>query len=185
MSRPEIAGDLRPAPYNPREITEHRLSLLEGSMTEFGDLSGIVFNRATGRLVGGHQRLKKIPPEAYIHRTEDYDPPTDVGTVAHGFIEYRGERWAYREVDWPVEIEKLANIAANKHGGEFDLPVVRDILDELDTGVLDLTLSGFDEGELERLMAPVHNDDPESADEHTTRGVSTITCPDCGKEFER
>lgn len=49
---------LDPSAY--REIKA--LRALQKSMAEFGDLSGIVFNRRTGNLIGGHQRIKIIDP---------------------------------------------------------------------------------------------------------------------------
>ncbi len=62
--------DLKPAEYNPRTISDDQLERLKKSLEEFGDLSGIVFNRQTGNLVGGHQRLKVIPEGADIDKTE-------------------------------------------------------------------------------------------------------------------
>lgn len=56
-------SNLNPAPYNPRKITDKKLAMLQKSMAEFGDLSGIVCNTRTGHLVGGHQRLKVFSPD--------------------------------------------------------------------------------------------------------------------------
>jgi len=50
--------DIKSAGYNPRTITDEQLKMLNKSLQTFGDLSGIVYNRRTGNLVGGHQRLK-------------------------------------------------------------------------------------------------------------------------------
>jgi len=36
---------LKPAGYNPRKITDKKLEMLKKSLEEFGDLSGIIFNR--------------------------------------------------------------------------------------------------------------------------------------------
>ena len=61
-SKPEPTSipDLKPAPYNPREITADALKRLQRSVEEFGDISGIVWNRQTGNMVSGHQRLKAL-----------------------------------------------------------------------------------------------------------------------------
>lgn len=48
---------LNAAPYNPREIGKRELAGLRESVREFGLLQPIVWNRRTGRVVGGHQRL--------------------------------------------------------------------------------------------------------------------------------
>lgn len=149
--------DLEPAPYNPRRITDEKLAALGRSMARFGDLSGIVFNRRTGRVVGGHQRLKHLPPDAAVTITERLDRPNKQGTVALGYVDWQGERWTYREVDWSEEDEKAANIAANKHGGEWDIPKLEDLLAELDAGGYDLGLLGFDEQELQRLLPTLHD----------------------------
>jgi hypothetical protein len=53
-------SDLKSASYNPREISEKSFEGLKCSIEEFGDLSGIVFNKRTGNLVAGHQRVKAI-----------------------------------------------------------------------------------------------------------------------------
>ena len=62
--------DLKSAGYNPRTITDEQLGWLKKSLEEFGDLSGIVFNRRTGNTVGGHQRLKCLPPDAKIEKKD-------------------------------------------------------------------------------------------------------------------
>jgi DNA modification methylase len=50
--------DLRPADYNPRSISDAALEGLAKSMSEFGIVEPIIWNRRTGHVVGGHQRLK-------------------------------------------------------------------------------------------------------------------------------
>ncbi len=130
--------DLKAAKYNPRKISEKKLDMLGKSMKEFGDLSGIIFNRRTGNLVGGHQRIKHLRPEWEVVK-EDFED--DLGTVAKGYIKTPFGDWVYREVDWPEKKEKAANIAANKHGGEFDLPMLDGVLSDLKD--IDLDLTGF------------------------------------------
>ncbi len=146
--------DLRPSAYNPRKITEKKLDMLGKSMKEFGDLSGIIFNRRTGNLIGGHQRIKHLRPEWEIRKE---DSPDELGTVAKGFIKTPFGDWVYREVDWPEKKEKAANIAANRHGGEFDFPMLDGILSDLDD--MDLELTGFSEDEL--FKEPLHHEEME------------------------
>lgn len=50
--------ELNPAEYNPREITDDALIGLKNSLEEFGLVQNLVWNRRTGDLVGGHQRMK-------------------------------------------------------------------------------------------------------------------------------
>lgn len=122
-------SDLKPASYNPRNISDRKLKTLGTCMSEFGDLSGIVFNRRTQRLVSGHKRLETIPGDALVYKQSFTD---DTGTVAVGFIELGdGDRLLYREVDWPEDREKAANITANREFGEYDEQKLRSVLDSI------------------------------------------------------
>lgn len=148
-----ILSDLKPNPKNPRTISDEKLKALEKTISEFGDLSGFVYNRRTKRLVGGHQRAKVLPPDAKVNVTKLYESPTKRGTVASGFLSFKGERFSYREVDWPELKEKAANLAANKGGGEWDLDMVGEWMRELDGSDFDLDLTLFDESERQDFLA--------------------------------
>ena len=164
-------GSLKPAGYNPRKISQPQLDRLGRAMAYFGDLSGIVVNRGTGNVVGGHQRLLHLDPDWVIVS----EPHTDeVGTVAFGHIDTPWGRWAYREVDWPESKELAANIAANKHGGEWDIPKLKAILTEIDTGDIDIDITGFDEVEVKDLF----DNDPAAQDGN---GVESKKCTKCGQ----
>jgi len=78
-------------------------------------------------LIGGHQRLKIL-----IERGET---EIDVSVV-----ELTDNR------------EKALNLALNKIRGDWDLPKLKDLLQELDTGEFDMSIIGFDEDEIEDLM---------------------------------
>jgi len=52
--------ELDPAPYNPRSISPDALDGLRHSVERFGLVEPIVWNQQTGRVVGGHQRLKVL-----------------------------------------------------------------------------------------------------------------------------
>ncbi|MFM7852284.1 MAG: ParB N-terminal domain-containing protein, partial [Flammeovirgaceae bacterium] len=56
-------SNLNPNPKNPRKISEEGLKALKTSLEKFGDLSGVVYNRTTKQLVGGHQRVKIFQKE--------------------------------------------------------------------------------------------------------------------------
>lgn len=141
--------DLKPAEYNPRKITEEKLAALKKSLAEFGDLSGIVYNRRTARLIGGHQRIKTFDLSWPITKEETQDGR---GTVAHGYVETPHGRITYREVDWLEAKEKAANIAANKHGGEWDEVMLAELLGELKAGEFDPDLLGFDAAEIDKIL---------------------------------
>ncbi|MHC1697761.1 MAG: hypothetical protein AB9919_06835 [Geobacteraceae bacterium] len=144
-------SQLATAEYNPRKISKERLALLRTQLAEFGDLSGIVFNNRTARLVGGHQRISALEASWPIVK-ENYRDET--GTVAVGHIDTPFGRFSYREVDWDEHKEKLANLAANNPAGEFDNDLLKPMLLELDASDLDIKLSGLPEAKIEKFLLP-------------------------------
>jgi hypothetical protein len=152
-----IASGLKANAANPRTITDEKLAALKAAMIAFGDLSGVVNNLTTGNQVGGHQRVKVLG-DAPITILNRFEQPTRQGTVAEGYIEFEGERFVYREVQWSPDKEKAAMIAANKHGGDWDIPGLSTLLLELDEADFELPLTGFTERELEHLIPDIAND---------------------------
>jgi len=147
-------SDLSAWEKNPRKITAAQARILRSTMEKYGDLSGIVFNSALGKLVGGHQRKTQLPDSAPITITDSFDPPTAHGTVCEGYIEWNGERYKYREVRWPDEkFHAAAAIAANEAGGDWEWAELKNILVELDDGSFNLEETGFEMHELENLFA--------------------------------
>jgi hypothetical protein len=140
-------NEISPAKYNPRKISDEAMGRLTKSLAEFGNIQPITWNARTGNVVGGHQRLKVYQA---MGKTE-----VDV--------------WA---VDLDEQKEKAANIALNKLAGEFDLPLLKDILQEIDTGDLDLEITGFGMEEIAEMMemAPPEN----SLQEYTQKIKSPI-----------
>lgn len=152
---PQTVADLRPAGYNPRTITADQQKMLKGSLEEFGDIGVIIFNRRTGRLIGGHQRSKLLDPNWPIVKEAHDDGK---GTVAKGYIQTPFGHLTYREVDWDEQKEKAANVAANKHGGQFDDDLLAQLLQELNNQGYDMALTGFDDDELKALLDDGKND---------------------------
>jgi DNA modification methylase len=99
---PRCLADLKDASYNPREISDTAAFGLAASLSEFGDISGIVFNTKTGNLVCGHQRVSEL-------------------RKAHGDLKIKAGRietpdghvFVVRLVKWTEEMERVANVAAN------------------------------------------------------------------------
>lgn len=111
MKTLQTLEDLAPAAYNPRKISAKAASGLSKSIEEFGDISGITWNRRTGNLISGHQRVEQL---------------RKLGAILHdGAVQIkRGDkihRFDVRVVDFTVAQEKAANVAANNPhiGGEF------------------------------------------------------------------
>lgn len=183
---PETVSGLKPDPANPRKITETAAEKLARSMEEFGDLSGVVRNVVTDELVGGHQRVARFvadnPP---VTVTERFDETTAVGTLAHGFVTWRGERWSYREVAWERPKQVAANIAANnpEMQGEFSFPILADAVAYLEGEGYDASLTGFDEGQREQIMTWTPDDPPADFKKVDESLAIEHRCPQCGYEW--
>lgn len=181
--------DLKPSPQNPRRISQSEIDRLEKSMDQFGDLSGLVFNRRTKQIVGGHMR-RRLFDEGWpivIERKGKPGKALDThGTVATGYVENpeTKARWTYREVDWPIKREAAANIAANIHGGEFDPLMLRDTIEFVDDGTLDLDLIGGAEF-VEESMTWTPESQNGNTESLSGSGGGTLTvCPECHHEFK-
>lgn len=104
-STAELVGD----GANPRRMTDEAAGGLAASLKRFGDLSGIVFNRQTGELVTGHQRMNQI-------RAEYGDLPIELIDAAaglHGIRVDDSHFFPVRIVDWTPAVQRAANVAAN------------------------------------------------------------------------
>lgn len=160
-------NELRADPKNPRRIDKSEYESLKRAMMKFGDLSGIVLNQRTGELVGGHMRVrvfKESGGQPII--TERLPQANSVGTVAIGYVLIGDEKWTYREVDWDIGFQKSANVAANRHGGNWDLDLLAQSnyeLSQFDNGAELLELTGQSDEELKRLnkMIGVEDGQPE------------------------
>lgn len=154
--------ELRKNAKNPRKISAKKKQMLARSMSEFGDLSGIVFNTRTKTLVSGHQRASVIPADTAIQIEKKYEPPTENGTVSEGFIEFSGEKIKYRAVDWDDDRAMAALLSANRNGGEWDNDMLRVALTDLK---IDHELAGFEIIEMKELGIALIEPEPEQTDE--------------------
>jgi len=62
-------SELKPAQYNPRQISDTAMAGLRASIERFGLVEPIVWNKQTGHIVGGHQRLKVLEEQG-VKKTE-------------------------------------------------------------------------------------------------------------------
>lgn len=176
-------------PKNPRVITDEKLDQLTRSMEAHGDISGVVFNRRTGHLVGGNQRSKGFDSSSHLVISKRFDPPTKKGTVAIGYVEQDGERFSYREVDWDENQETAAMIAANKNAGEWDDKALKEQLKNLASFDVDfdMELTMFDDGELMGFGVGENEEVEDEDEEKVKRGQNPSKmvheCPRCGHEF--
>ncbi len=121
---------LNPAEYNPRKDLkpgDKEYEKLKRSILEFGYVEPVIWNKRTGNVVGGHQRLKVLMDYGY----------TEIDCVI---------------VDLDEQHEKALNIALNKIQGEWDGTKLAALVAELDAGAFDVSLTGFDAAEIDELM---------------------------------
>ena len=192
---PSGVEDLKSNPANPRkEWSAQQRKKFKESLIAFGDLSGIVYNRTTGQLVGGHKRIAEFRDKfdaAEIDITDTYENPKDDGTVRFGWVTVEGMRFAYREVQWDKAKESAANVAANQWGSEmFDNDLLGEMLQEIRDAEFDLELTGFDSNTFNELMGGVDDGGGGEAatppGEFPTHGSdieTKHTCPSCGYKW--
>lgn len=122
---------LNAAPYNPRldlKPGNPAYEKLKQSLTEFGCVEPLVWNKRTGNLVGGHQRLKVL--------------------IEQGVTEVE-----VSIVDLPLEREKTLNLALNKIQGDWDEQKLAALLEELaHVPEFDIGITGFDPPEISELL---------------------------------
>lgn len=125
-------SQIKNAPYNPRTITESAAKKLRKSLKDFGALAPITWNRRTGNIVGGHQRIDAMDA---LLRSKEYEL-----TVAAVDLE-------------PAE-EVKANIVLNNPAvqGEWDNEKLASI--KMDFPEIDFASDlGFDKYDIDLLFA--------------------------------
>lgn len=127
-------AQIKPAAYNPRRAltpADPEYQRIRASIESFGYTDPLVWNRRTGNLVGGHQRLRILTDEFGASEI-------DVSVV---------------DLD-PLR-EKALNVALNNPaiGGSWDEIKLAATLGELRAAVsIDERLTGYDDAEIARLI---------------------------------
>ena len=122
------ASRLNAAAYNPRKDLkpgDREYEKLKRSISEFGYVEPVIWNRQTGNVVGGHQRLKVLVEQGY----------KTVEVV---------------EVELNEQEERILNVSLNKISGRWDNEKLTAILDELKEQD-EMALTGFEDWELDAL----------------------------------
>ncbi|MGA2514716.1 MAG: ParB N-terminal domain-containing protein [Candidatus Limnocylindrales bacterium] len=119
---------LCPDPANPRKISDEELDSLERSLREWGFVQPVLARREDRTVIGGHQRLVAARR-------------LGLTTVPVTWL------------DLSVEQARLLNLALNRISGSWDDALLARLLADLQaTPDLDLSLSGFGEGEIADLL---------------------------------
>lgn len=123
------SAQLKAADYNPRrdlQPEDAEYQKLRRSIETFGYIEPIIWNERTGRVVGGHQRLKVLLEQG----------AEDIEAVV---------------VDLEEKDEKILNVLLNKVKGRWDIGKLAELLQQLDeTG--DMEITGFEDWELQSLL---------------------------------
>lgn len=123
-------ADLLPADYNPRKDLkpgDAEYEKLKRSIEQFGYVEPVIWNQTTGRVVGGHQRLKVLMDMGM----------TEVDCVVVAMDE---------------EKEKALNIALNKISGDWDKDKLALLIADLQGADFDVSLTGFEPAEIDALF---------------------------------
>lgn len=123
-------AELLPAEYNPRKDLkpgDAEYEKLKRSIEQFGYVEPVIWNKMTGRVVGGHQRLKVLMDMGI----------TEVECVI---------------VEMDEEKEKALNIALNKISGEWDKDKLALLISDLQGTDFDVSLTGFEPAEIDALF---------------------------------
>jgi DNA modification methylase len=123
-------ADLLPADYNPRKDLkpgDAEYEKLKRSIEQFGYVEPVIWNKTTGRVVGGHQRLKVL---------------MDMGMTKVDCV----------VVEMDEDKEKALNIALNKISGDWDKDKLALLIADLQGADFDVSFTGFEPAEIDDLF---------------------------------
>lgn len=152
---------LTPNPRNPNQHSDRQIELLAKIIEHQGWRVPITVSKRSGFVVRGHGRLLAAEALGLDEVPVDYQ-------------------------DYANEAEEWADLIADNRLSELshmDNQMLKDLIQEIDTGEIDLTLTGFDESEIERLMTQYFEapDEFEVLDEDNVE--TEYRCPKCNYEW--
>jgi len=112
---------------------------LKRSIEQFGYVEPVIWNKTTGKVVGGHQRLKVL---------------LDMGISEVECV----------VIEMDEEKEKALNIALNKISGEWDKNKLALLITDLQGADFDISLTGFETAEIEDLFDATNKKDVKEDD---------------------
>lgn len=162
---------MNPTVYNPKidlQPGDPEYEKLKRSITQFGYIDPIIWNERTGSIVGGHQRYKILVDQG---ETELCVSVVDLDEIQ----------------------EKALNLALNKISGDWDEYKLVELLRELQLEGIDLSITGFDEGELDTLIVALSEPDTDQIGDFVNKELNlsdfdesqfNCACPRCGFVFD-
>jgi len=146
-------AELKPAPYNPRvtlKPTDRRYLKLAASLREFGLVEPLIWNEATGHVVGGHARLRILQEMGVA------EVPVSV-------------------VNLTLDREKALNVVLNnlEAQGRYEPAKLADLLTEL-ADLPEFELTGFEARDLADLkLAPIEIPEADSPSDRVEITLAT------------
>lgn len=126
--REMLLKKLKASDYNPRKATKDFDESLKRSLDYYGSVVPVVWNKRSGRIVGGHQRVRIL-------------------------LEQGVEKDVVAVVDLSDAEEKALNVSLNKLSGDWDKDKLREVLERLAGYDADLRFTGFAQNEIDNLMS--------------------------------
>ncbi len=154
--------NLLPADYNPRKDLkpgDAEYEKLKRSIEQFGYVEPVIWNKTTGRVVGGHQRLKVLIDMGI----------TEVECVV---------------VEMDENKEKALNVALNKISGEWDKDKLALLITDLQAEDFDVSLTGFDAAEIDDLFKDTIGDKVKDDDFDVTAELQNPTITKLGDVWQ-
>ena len=141
------------ADYNPRAMDEREFEDLKSSLREEGFLVPVVANKTTGRIVGGHQRVRAA---------------IELGLEEVPVI------WVERDEDG----ERLLNVRLNHIEGRDDPMLLAALIRQM--GEEERKKTGLAEEEIMRLLNEEESRGAREINESDFGDVVPTVCPKCG-----
>ncbi len=123
------------APYNPRKKDKKVIESLKKNFNKVGFLGGIIWNKTTGNLVGGHKRMETLDLIYNYDGTKEKDYDIKVEMV---------------EFDLKTEQEQNIYLNNKKQQGETDFELMSKLIE-----VIDIDSAGLDIQDIEIIEALV------------------------------
>jgi ParB-like chromosome segregation protein Spo0J len=121
-------------PRNPNKHSDEQIALLAKIIKSSGWRNPICVSNRSGFVIKGHGRLMAARVLGASLAPVEYQ-------------DYESEAAEYNDL---IADNRIAELA------ERDMSIIKDLLEELDTGANDMDLTGYTEAEIERLMTQYH-----------------------------
>lgn len=121
------------AAYNPRKITAEARKKLKANIKRIGIIGGLIWNKTTGNLLAGHQRISILDELNRYDSSEKTDYLIRLDIV---------------ELDAKTEIEQNIFLNSRSVQGEYDNEMLGSLLSDID-----YDLAGLDEMDLNMIAA--------------------------------